>query len=404
MRKTKNNIILILYTVIIGTIAGLIIWTFLKTMNLGIELLWHTIPNKINFKYYPIIVCLIGGLIIGLWKNKFGDFPEELEVVIKKVKKEKRYTYKHLKSSIISALLPLIIGSSVGPEAALTGIIAGLCTWVGDKLKKYFKDIKELTSIGITATLGTIFKSPLFGFVEPIEGEEEITVPKTSKVILYFTAILSSFGILILLNKLTGSSTGIPSVGKTSFKGFNYLYIVLLTIIGVILGYLYFISHKIIKELFKSLNNKTIIKCTIGGLLLGISGTILPLTMFSGEEQILTILENGKIIGIIILIITSITKLFITNICIESGLKGGHFFPLIFSGIALGYAMSLLFNIDSVISMAIVTSAFLSNVMKKPIAVVLLLMILFPANLIPLMLLTTIIACLFKTPKKLEIN
>ena len=36
---------------------------------------------------------------------------------------------------MIAALLPLLIGSSVGPEAGLTGIIVGLCYWAGENLK-----------------------------------------------------------------------------------------------------------------------------------------------------------------------------------------------------------------------------------------------------------------------------
>ena len=399
MKKIKNNTLLIIYTIIIGALAGSIIWSFLKVMNLGIEFLWIYIPEKINFKYYTIVVCLIGGIIIGLWKWKFGESPEELETVIKKVKKDKRYPYNNIFSSIGSALFPLLIGASVGPEAGLTGIIASLCTWVGDKLKHQFKELQELTSIGITATIGTIFKSPIFGFIEPLEGEEETKLPKTSKIVLYFTAILSSFGIFMFLNKLVGSEMGMPSAGTASFKNINFFYILLLTIIGIILGYIYFISHKLIKEVFKPLKTNIIIKCIIGGLILGLIGTLLPLTMFSGEEQIITILETGKNIGIVILILTSIIKVFLTNLCIESGLKGGHFFPMIFSGIALGYAFSIILNMDPVISMAVVTSSFLANIMKKPLAVVLLLMILFPANLIPIMLASSIIACLFKMPK-----
>ena len=402
MKKIKNNIMSIIYTILVGSIAGSIIWLFLKVMSLGIEFFWEYLPEKTNFKYYTIVVCLIGGIIIGLWKWKFGESPEELEDVVKKIKKDKRYPYNNIFSSIGSALFPLVIGASIGPEAGLTGIIAGLCTWVGDKLKHFTKEVQELTSIGVTATLGTIFRSPMFGFIEPLESEEETKLPKTSKLILYFTAILSSFGIFILLNKLVGGETGMPSTGKASFNNLNYLYIVFLAIIGIILGYIYFISHKLVKVLLKPINNNIFIKCTIGGLILGIIGTLLPLTMFSGEEQILIILEEGTEIGIVVLILTSIIKIILTNICIESGLKGGHFFPMIFSGIAFGYAMSLILNMDPVISMAIVTSSFLSNIMKKPLAVVLLLMIVFPANLIPIMLGSSIIASLFKNPKILE--
>lgn len=52
--------------------------------------------------------------------------------------------------------------------------------------------------------------------------------------------------------------------------------------------------------------------------------------------------------------------------------------------------------------MSIVTTSFIANILQKPIAVVLLLMIIFPAKLIPLMLVTAIISCLFKTPKILQ--
>ncbi len=402
MKEIKKTFIFILYTAILGCISGLIIWCFIKVMNLGIFFLWDYLPSKLDFKYYPIIICLIGGLIIGLWKHKFGDFPEDLNDVMKKIKQDKRYSYSKIKSSIVSALLPLVIGASIGPEAGLTGIIAGLYTWIFDKIKLFKKEFQDLTSIGLTATLGTIFKSPLFGFVEPLENEEQTYFPKNSKKVLYFIAILSSFGIFILLNKIANNHTGLHSLGKVSLSNINYLYVIILIIIGIILGYIYFISHKVIKLLFKPLKNNILIKCIIGGLILGIIGYLLPLTMFSGEEQIFIITEKGISITCIMLIIISIVKIFLTNICIETGLKGGHFFPMIFAGISLGLGMSMILNIDPIISMALVTSSFLANVLKKPLAVVLLLIIVFPINLVPLMLGAAIISSLFKMPKKIE--
>ncbi|MBR5503523.1 MAG: chloride channel protein, partial [Methanobrevibacter sp.] len=389
--------------VIVGVIAGLIIWCFIRFMNLGIHFFWEYLPGIVNFKYYTIAVCLIGGLAIGLWKSKYGDAPEELNEVIKTVKKNHRYSYNNIFTSIVSALLPLIIGASVGPEAGLTGIIAGLCSWAGDKLKIFNNELEELAHIGIAATLGTIFVSPLFGFVEPLENEEESKLPKTSKNILYFVAILSSFGIFILLNHLAHTHLGLHSIGTASLSNINYLYIILLMAIGIALSYVFFISHKLVKAIFKSMENNFIIKGIIGGLLLGLIGTLLPLTMFSGEEQIYLLLGTGAQLGAVILILTSIVKIALTNICIETGLKGGHFFPMIFSGTAMGYAMSILLNMDPILSMSIVATSFMASILKKPIAVVLLLMIIFPMNLIPLMLVSAVVSCLFETPKILQI-
>lgn len=174
-------------------------------------------------------------------------------------------------------------------------------------------------------------------------------------------------------------------------------------VIGIVLSYVYFISHRMVKVIFSNLENKFIIKGVIGGLLLGIIGTLLPLTMFSGEEQIYLLLGTGAQLGLMVLILTSLIKIVLTNVCIETGLKGGHFFPMIFSGTAMGYAMSILMNMDPIVSMSIVTTSFMASILKKPLAVVLLMMIIFPMNLIPLMLVSAVIACLFETPEFLEI-
>ena len=398
MKNLKNNILFILYTAIIGALSGIIIWGFLRINSLGIKFLWDYLPSKTNLPFYTIIICLIDGIILGLWKKKYGDYPEELDKVVSEVRKTGRYKYNNIFSTFVSALIPLLMGASVGPEAGLTGIIAGLCTWVGDKLKHLFKEIKELTTIGVTATLGTIFGSPMFGFVEPLENEENTTLPKTSKIVLYFTAILSAFGIFILLNRIFGKMSGFESVGTTTLDNLNWLYLIVLCLVGIIGGYIYFYSKNIVSKIMNPIKNKMIIKCSIGALILGIVGTVLPLTMFSGETQIDIVLKEGTTIGILILLLTGFIKILLTNVCIESGLKGGHFFPLIFAGIAIGYAFSIILNFNPIISMAIVTSSLLAHIMKKPIAVVLLLMIIFPANLIPIMLVTVMFASIFKTP------
>lgn len=399
----KNNLLLTVYTVIIGVIAGLIIWCYIRGMNWGIDLLWDYLPSLINFKYYTIVVCLIGGFIIGLWKDKYGDSLKDLNQVMETVKQNHRYPYDNIFTSLVSSILPLIFGASIGPEAGLTGIIAGLYTWIGDKLRIFNEELEELAHIGIAATLGTIFVSPIFGFVEPIENEES-KLPKTSKNILYFVAILSSFGIFIFLNHLTHNKSVLHSIGTFTLSNLNYPGIILLIIIGILLSYVYFISHKLSKVIFKKLNGNFILKGVIGGLILGIFGTLLPLTMFSGEKQMYLLLGNGAQIGLIILFLTSILKIVLTNVCIETGFKGGEFFPLIFSGTAMGYTLSILLNMDPILSMSIVTTSFVASILKKPIAVVLLLMIIFPMNLIPLMLVAAVVACLFKTPEFLEVS
>ncbi len=401
MKDFKNNILFLLYSVILGAIVGVIIWCFLRLMNLGIAFLWEYVPSQLDFPLYTLCVCTAGGLLVGLWKRKFGDYPEELGVVLGKVKKTGRYQYNNVFPTIGSALLPLVIGASVGPEAGLTGVIAGLCSWVGDKLKRFRRDIEELTVIGLSATLGTIFQSPMFGFMEPIESDNETVLPKTSKIVLYFASILSSFGIFILLNRLFGISSGIEGLEAQKQDWSILPYAAVLTLIGIAAGYLFFIFKKITSVLKERFKRYTVARAVAGGLLLGLAGTFLPLTMFSGEHQIIEVTENMKAIGAVTLILVAVVKLLLTNICIDSGLKGGHFFPVIFCGICIGCSMSILFGIDAVFSSAVVTTALVGHTLKKPVATVLLLMIVFPARFIPIMLFSAVAAKFVPTAKKL---
>ena len=252
MKSLKNNALFVIYTAILGVIVGVIVWSFLKVMNYGIEFLWDFVPSKTSFPFYTLCVCTAGGLLVGLWKKKAGDYPQELQTVLGRVKKTGRYSYENVFSIMLSALLPLLIGASIGPEAGLTGVIAGLCTWVGDKLKRYKKETDELTAIGMSATLGTVFRSPMFGFIEPIESEKETTLPKTSKIVLYLTAILSSLGVFLLLNKLTGTSTGMESLKFDGIPVEQYLYALPLSLVGIAGGYLFFLFKKLTFTIEKS--------------------------------------------------------------------------------------------------------------------------------------------------------
>lgn len=401
MKRFKNSLLFLLYTALLGAIVGAIVWGFLRIMALGIDLIWEEIPSHFDFPLYTLCVCTVGGLLIGLWKRKFGDYPEELGTVLGTVKKTGGYPYHNVFSTLGSALFPLLIGASVGPEAGLTGVIAGLCTWVGDKLKRFKKEVQELTAIGLSATLGTIFRSPMFGFVEPIESDKDAVLPKSSKIVLYFTAILSSFGIFILLSKLFGGSAGIESMEAQKLALTDYLYAIPLIIVGIAAGYLYFAFKKLTGALENRFKKYVVLRAVIGGVLLGITGTFLPLTMFSGEHQIGEVMADMSDIGAVMLIIIAVVKLLLTNICIDSGLKGGHFFPVIFCGISLGCSMSLLFGVDPVFCTAVVTTALVGHTLKKPLATVLLLMIVFPPRLIPIMLCAAAAARFIPTPKAL---
>ena len=128
-----------------------------------------------------------------------------------------------------------------------------------------------------------------------------------------------------------------------------------------------------------------ILRETLGGLILGITGFFVPAVMFSGEEQMGILMETYLHYLPLCLIGIAFLKVLLTNICIQSGLRGGHFFPVIFAGVCLGYGIAGLVFQESaghvIFAAAIVTAALLGGIMKKPLAVTMLLFLCFPIKM-----------------------
>lgn len=381
----KKTIILSFFVALLGGIIGGICWLLLFIMNLGINFLWA--DPLFSLTAYPLIICALGGLLIGLWTKRFGPYPQEMSEIIGIIKKGQPIPYNNLHIVTVSALLPLVFGGNLGPEAGLSGIIAGLCFWFSDRFKFIFSELEELAQIGVAASVAVIFRSPLFAFINQIEDPDHpSTIPKKTKLLMYFIAILSGFGSLSLLQNLSGSQLSLgrfPAIQATSP---NELIAALpLVAIGIGAGLLYYFSLYLMRIVARPLEKFVVLKGVFGGVILGGLGIFLPYVMFSGEHQLGLIMNTWQEMGLVLLLLTGIVKLILGVFCLEMGWRGGNIFPTIFSGVSIGYAFALLFPIDPIFCVAIVTSALTASVMRKPLAVILLLLIFFPLNtMIPL--------------------
>lgn len=384
--QIKNHIKLYFFCTLTGATAGGVVWLFLKIMSEAMGLIWEWIPGQVSIPFYTILVCTIGGIVIGLFRRKYGDYPEDLETVIGKVKKEKHYEYKNMLIMLLAALLPLLMGSSVGPEAGLTGVIVGLCYWVADNLKAAGKNTKEYSEVGVAVSLSVLFHAPLFGiFQVQEEADSGISeVDNTSKIIVYGLALAAGTGIYAGLSHLFGAGlSGFPSFDDVQLYTKDYVMMVVYILCGCVLAFFYQMVHKMTKEISGKV--PAVWREILAGICLGVVGTLVPCILFSGEEQMGTLMEEYETYLPIMLIGIAFLKIVMTNLCIQFGLKGGHFFPVIFAGVSLGYGIAMLVFEQSsghvVFAAAMVTAALLGGIMKKPLAVTMLLFLCFPIKL-----------------------
>ncbi|MEQ2841780.1 chloride channel protein [Dorea longicatena] len=177
--------------------------------------------------------------------------------------------------------------------------------------------------------------------------------------------------------------SGFPSFDTVEIQRIDYVLMILYMICGCVLAYFYETTHAITEKIADKIPG--IIKETLAGLLLGLTGMAVPAVMFSGEEQMEVLMRDYAGYFSIVLIAIAFLKVLLTNVCIQFGLKGGHFFPVIFAGVCMGYGVAMLcFGKDGshvVFAAAIVTATLLGGIMKKPLAVTMLLFLCFPVKM-----------------------
>ncbi len=391
-KKIGNNLKLYIFVILLGATVGIVLWVFLKLLSLCKDLLWTALPMATGISFIPVIICAAGGLIMGLLHKKYSDYPDELPVVLGKIKRDKHYDYHPMLVMLACAFIPLVFGASVGPEAGLTGIIAGLCYWIGDNVKYAKQHADEYSDIGAAVMLGSLFHSPLFGIfaVEEDSAYEEtvgnLGLPKVSKLLLYGLSTATAFLVMKGLGAVFGAATdGFPGYEAADAVPADYALILLYIPVGLALFAAYFYAKKLTGLVSSKI--PVIVREGICGLCIGIMAMLVPAVLFSGEEQmgllpdVFTIYTPAMLIGV------SLLKILMTTFCIEFGMKGGHFFPLIYACSCMGFGIALLIfgagaPAHGVFAAAIITASTLGAQIRKPIAVTMLLLICFPFRLI----------------------
>ena len=110
------------------------------------------------------------------------------------------------------------------------------------------------------------------------------------------------------------------------------------------------------------------------GLLLGACMHWLPLVPFAGEEQMRPLLEGQNSTEAWLLLLSALVKLLMLGLCLETGWRGGVFFPLFLVACALGMGLHLLLpDLGSLGSWCgALTGALYRFVLPAPLAVLVL--------------------------------
>lgn len=387
-RVAAASLSMVMLACLVGFVVGVVVWGALSLSNLLVQLLWHDLPAALPFDapWLPLIVCPLGGLAIGLWTRAFHNAPASLETVMGEVRATGGYRLRGLGSSIVSFLLPLTFGGSIGPEAGLTGIIAAACTWIGNTLKRAGLKAKAVADLTLPATLSAVFGAPLLGIVINAEDQSgapspsDYTFRRPAKLLLYTAAAFGAFGGVAFVGALVGESAGLPRFDSIDAQGLAWLWTVPLALVGWALGLLFHASNRAFGSMARRFKSESLLPPLIVGVALGAMAVALPGVLFSGERQCHTIMEEWTAVSALVLLATGVLKVVATPLCLNFGWRGGNFFPCIFAGVSCGYGIAALSGIDPMLCVTVVTTALVACMTRKPLLTLALLILCFPID------------------------
>jgi len=383
---------------LLGLISALVTFVFITLVHHGTSLLWTEAAQALGMdqRLFTLLVCTLGGLLVGLLVKLFGDHSGIFAEVMSEFGKSGRFDYRNAPGILITGFVSLIAGASLGPEAPLADACGGIGTWAADQLKLDEKETRTAGYGGLSAMLAAFITNPFGGALLGLESAQGGVTGLTLYFWALFPSLLASAVATVLFVLLSGTFF------ETLYKFPVYtpqlvdmFYAAPLALIGAAAGLLFMFSLKSLQRLFLPMKERVVLRGLIGGLGMGIIGALLPLTLFSGEEETSHLITHAAEIGVTMLILLALVKLFATSFVLATGWKGGYIFPIMFAGIALGLAIDLLFpGIPVAVAVAATMAGALVAAMKAPLFAALFTMVLVQKETAPVIAVAVVVSAL----------
>lgn len=345
-----------------GMIAG-VYWIVLQFLT-------HELAFFTGWKVVPIMG--ISGLLAGLIIHFIGD-PGEIHLIVNNIRFNKgKLNPRNNPSMILSSLLCVASGGSLGPEAPLVQVTGSTGTWIGKLFRLKGEELRSLSIAGMASGFTALFGAPLGGSLFALE------ILHHKHAVEYYKAIIpafvsSCFGYLVFALIIHLGLGPIWDLSSYEYSGvFDFGQAVLFAMVGAFFGWIFIFVTKFIKAIFEKRPLPIYIKTLIGGLILGMIAYYLPITRYFGHHEISRLLTSDYSISVLFLVL--VFKIIAISVTVTSGWRGGFIIPLFFVGATLGLILHQLFP-DIKLTLAIVScmAAINACVTRTPMSTTILL-------------------------------
>jgi len=381
-RDPSNKTVIIIVSIIIGTISGLIAVILKSMVNFSHEMALSIMQRysiKIVF-LLPLIGILFTVLFVQI--SLKGNHPKGLSDIIHSIARGRidipfQRTYSH----VIASTLTVGLGGSVGLEAPIAATGAAVGSNIGKSLKLNYKYKTLFIACGTAAGISAIFNSPLAGVIFAFEVlVAEISMP-------FLVPVLISSATAAVFSNLTHSGQLFILVTQGwQLKALPF-YILLGVFCGVISAYTIRTTFAI-ESYFHSKKQK-FTRALLGGA--GVSLLVFLFLPLFGEgyitvKQVLrseyyTLVQNSFFnlpisfdwFLLIFVFLLIILKPVAAGLTVGAGGDGGIIAPSLFMGGMSGFFLAQLFrtlgliDLNTVNFIAVGMAGILSGVIRAPL-------------------------------------
>jgi H+/Cl- antiporter ClcA len=316
------------YAVVLGAFGAFAGLVFLAIIGVGPDWYGEAGLGWFDGQLWWVAVAAGAGLVVGVLRRVLR-MPEKTPGIIKNLKDEE--VEPALVPSIVAvSAVSLIGGASLGPEVALGSMGGGAGTWLARRRELGDDDSKATTLSGIGGAFGGLFSSPVMAVILVLE----IALPsrKVTGKAFYATVVSSSISFGIYFAIAGSVFLGKYDVPTYDFEDWHLLAGVGLGLLAALVVVVFLGVANVVKQLFGHLQVPDVVRPVIGGVAFGLIGVALPLTLFTGSDQLGMILDNVGALGIGLLVVTLLAKMITFAVSSASGFIGGPIFPILFLG------------------------------------------------------------------------
>ena len=337
--QTRQFWVLMMYALGLGVFGAFAALLFMGLIGFGNN--WYSVsdPGWFGGYWWWVGVTAAAGVAVGLLR-RLTHLPARISSLIEDLE-QGHVDLRSVPGIVVVSAASLIGGASLGPEQALGSMGGGAAEWVARRRSLDDDDGQVNTLAGFAGAYGGLFSSTVIVVMLIMEVARPGGQRMAKTLVATIVSSSVSFGIyFVVAGAFFLHAYPVPAY---KFEDWQLLAGIALGLFAAVVVTLLIIVMKLAAAMFGRLKGPAVVRPLVGGLVFGVVGVILPLTMFTGSDQLTTVVETGTMLGAGLLAALVVGKILTFAVSEASGFVGGPIFPSLFIGGTAGVLVHQVF-------------------------------------------------------------